>query len=257
LIMGDNYTIRNCVIRDQLAEDIPGKRYPGFYFHNGNNLLLENNDIYGNGAGGQVYPGPWNNVVIRNNRIHHNNTKLTTQTIGGITVSKDSSLFPITNVQIYNNLIYNNGNINAAAAWGINIAYGVEGAKIWNNTIYGQIAIGDGGYGIAINGTPPVNTVIQNNIVYQNSGGAIANGGIGTIIDHNFTTNPSFVNAAAFNFDLPTSSPAIDAGVALSHVTTDIKNISRPQGAAYDIGAYEIGTGDSSPPSAPRNLTVN
>jgi hypothetical protein len=34
-------------------------------------------------------------------------------------------------------------------------------------------------------------------------------------------------------------SPAIDTGVTLAVVTTDIEGTSRPQGSSYDIGAYE------------------
>ena len=36
-----------------------------------------------------------------------------------------------------------------------------------------------------------------------------------------------------------TGSPAINAGVTLSTVTTDFDGVSRPQGGVYDIGAYE------------------
>jgi len=48
------------------------------------------------------------------------------------------------------------------------------------------------------------------------------------------------VNAAAHDFHLQATSPAIDAGAALSAVPTDASGISRSQGAGYDIGAYEF-----------------
>lgn len=35
-------------------------------------------------------------------------------------------------------------------------------------------------------------------------------------------------------------SPAIDAGTTISGITTDARGVSRPQGSAYDIGAYEL-----------------
>src|SRR5262249_10384362 len=65
--------------------------------------------------------------------------------------------------------------------------------------------------------------------------------GSGTIADHNTnrSINPLFVNAAAFDFALQAASPAIDAGMMLSAVPTDLVGIPRPQGAGYDIGAYE------------------
>jgi len=50
-----------------------------------------------------------------------------------------------------------------------------------------------------------------------------------------------FVNAGNGDFHLLVGSPAINAGVNLgSPYNTDINNISRPQGIAYDIGALEL-----------------
>ena len=49
----------------------------------------------------------------------------------------------------------------------------------------------------------------------------------------------SFVNAAAQDYHLVQSSPAIDAGRTLAGVTTDRDGETRPQGAGYDVGAYE------------------
>jgi hypothetical protein len=48
-----------------------------------------------------------------------------------------------------------------------------------------------------------------------------------------------FQNAAADQFALAAGSPAVDAGVAIGEVATDLLNIPRPQGTAYDVGAYE------------------
>ena len=54
--------------------------------------------------------------------------------------------------------------------------------------------------------------------------------------------DPLFVDAAGGDFTLQAESPAIDAGTTLAQVTTDIDSNGRPQGAAYDIGAYEVAT---------------
>jgi hypothetical protein len=48
----------------------------------------------------------------------------------------------------------------------------------------------------------------------------------------------SFVNSAS-DFRLAAGSTAVDAGTTLSTCSPDISNISRPQGDAYDMGAYE------------------
>lgn len=49
----------------------------------------------------------------------------------------------------------------------------------------------------------------------------------------------AFVNAAGGNYSLVAGSPAIDAGVAIPEVTVDRAGTRRPQGAGYDVGAYE------------------
>ena len=58
--------------------------------------------------------------------------------------------------------------------------------------------------------------------------------------------DPLFINSATGDFNLQETSDAIDAGTTIATVTTDIIGVTRPQGAAYDIGAFEVvqgGTG--------------
>lgn len=53
--------------------------------------------------------------------------------------------------------------------------------------------------------------------------------------------DPQFVDLAGRDFRLKSSSPAIDAAVSGSiNPTTDIIGVSRPQGPASDLGAYEF-----------------
>ncbi len=56
--------------------------------------------------------------------------------------------------------------------------------------------------------------------------------------------NPLFVNLGSNPPDLKlqSTSIAVDAGLTLTYVINDFNGISRPQGAAYDIGAYEYQT---------------
>jgi len=58
---------------------------------------------------------------------------------------------------------------------------------------------------------------------------------------HSIVATPAqlFVDPAHQNYQLKPGSPAIDAGVALLDVPTDILDVKRPQGVAYDIGSYE------------------
>ena len=54
-----------------------------------------------------------------------------------------------------------------------------------------------------------------------------------------YQVDPLFINPDSYNFNLQTGSPAIDHGIDIG-MTTDIKGVIRPQGADYDIGAYEF-----------------
>ena len=62
----------------------------------------------------------------------------------------------------------------------------------------------------------------------------------------------AFSNAAGHDYQLSAGSSAIDKGVTIAEVTTDRAGSRRPQGAAYDVGAYERGHR----PAPPTNLRV-
>jgi hypothetical protein len=75
----------------------------------------------------------------------------------------------------------------------------------------------------------------------------------GTDNGNNLTdTDPLFVDDTFSNPDLQlqSGSPCIDAGATISAITVDFLGVSRPQGSAYDIGAYEfVDTGPSFTPT--------
>jgi hypothetical protein len=65
--------------------------------------------------------------------------------------------------------------------------------------------------------------------------------GSGTLplfLSSTINADPDFVSPAASNFQLQAGSPAIDAGVT-SVAAWDFNGVPRPQGIAYDIGAFE------------------
>jgi len=59
---------------------------------------------------------------------------------------------------------------------------------------------------------------------------------------HSFVATPAqlFVNAGGNDYHLSASSPAVNTGTTLADVPTDLSGLSRPQGGAYDVGAYEL-----------------
>jgi hypothetical protein len=114
--------------------------------------------------------------------------------------------------------------------------------------------------GIGLINTPYL--TVLNNIFYNNDSGSQVNdqdSKVGSVWDYNvhypdfswphkqpefdqhsmFGVDPLFVNPESGDFHLRVDSPAIDAGVALSDFNYDKHIVSRPQGAAWDIGAYE------------------
>jgi purple acid phosphatase-like protein len=66
---------------------------------------------------------------------------------------------------------------------------------------------------------------------------------------NSFVSNPAalFVDAAANDYHLSATSPAVDTGASLGAPNVDIEGNGRPVGSAYDIGAYELG--GTSPPA--------
>ena len=57
--------------------------------------------------------------------------------------------------------------------------------------------------------------------------------------DHTFYLDPLFIDAANGSLRVQTGSPCIDSGTADGAPAMDIGGTQRPQGAGFDIGAYE------------------
>ena len=176
------------------------------------------------------------------------------------------------NVTIENNILYN-----IERGWGVQVYNGdgqvPDHLSVLNNTFafanpwrQGQI----------IFGVQTTNALIENNVFYKpltaavyfdppftNSSITLANNVVtetfvamsydGSTVLHDPTsaagatysnnkeaTDPKLFCPSAYDFRLVSGSPAIDAGLTLSGVTNDFSGITRPQGAGYDMGAYEF-----------------
>jgi parallel beta-helix repeat protein len=213
----------------------------GFYVFTSDNLI-EGNRIYSNnGYGIHLYdnagPQNVNRNVVRNNRIYDNGTGGGSNF--GIVVAWGADNL------IYNNLIYRNRG-------GILVYSKSANTSVFNNTVYKN----GPSPGIALQYYASAPTV-RNNIVYANGSNVEDYGGTGTSrIDHNVTTEPRFVDADAADFRLQPGSVAEDAGTTVTNVPADYAGVTRPQGSAYDIGAYERQQSGKSVPSAPRKLRI-
>lgn len=156
-----------------------------------------------------------NNTIV-GNRIYE--TGQIAKSTPGIAITKGRGNL------VMNNILFSN-------AQGIHINYGTVDSKIFNNTVYNTQFAGialydsDGGQ-------------VLNNIVFRNATNVLNNAS-NSRIDKNLTEEPSFVDAARNDFRLKAGSAAIDTGTPLAPVTSDFNGVPRPQGAGYDIGAYE------------------
>lgn len=205
----------------------------GIYNTGGSNVIIDGCNIYSNlGYGIQNYEsdGFYNisSCITRNNVIYNNGRAAATTSYGIVESGSVNSL-------VYNNIIYSN-------CGGILIYSGAENTGLYFNTIYNNTAAGgssSGGIDMQYFASAPT---IESNIVYLNESGINNNGG-GTgapTISNNYTSNPTFVNAGAANFNLQASSGAIAYGLYNSSIPTDSTGYMRPNPPA--AGAYEYQT---------------
>ena len=183
-------------------------------------------------------------------------------------------------VQAYNNIVYSVGTGPDPSDGGSNYACinspgitntgstGTGTAEWFNNTLYDCGPRGSGASGAfnVASGSP--NVRIRNNLVVLKAGenylepqgnASLISGlnnlwfGIGngpSNLSSNVNTDPRFTNLSSFDFHLQSGSPAINQGVNTG-IPADFDGISRPQGTAYDIGAFEFGSGTGTTPSKP------
>jgi parallel beta-helix repeat protein len=196
----------------------------GIYIKTDDNLIA-GNEFYSNYAIGINAYGSRN--TLRSNILRGNGTR------GGPApaINIGSSSYPLDSSDnlIFNNVIYDNPG-------GIQIYTNTVRTRVFNNTIYRNTAL----FGIHAQ-YYKAGTIIRNNIIYSNATNYLDSGGqaAAPTYDHNLTTNPSFVNADAYDFRLQASSAAVDTGASASEVPDDATGVARPQGGAFDIGAFE------------------
>jgi hypothetical protein len=107
---------------------------------------------------------------------------------------------------------------------------------------YNSIFAGNNGYGIWRRGSFGAG-VASNCLFYGNTNGPVRGNEMTVIGNAKSGRDPRFVNAAALDYRLQTNSPAAAAGLGLSGapfgITNDALGVARPQGGAWDLGAYE------------------
>jgi hypothetical protein len=159
-------------------------------------------------------------------------------------------------VRISNNIAYNTdlSGMEVSLA-GDTSRHQMRNITIINNTFYHNGSVWGGG--IFVENSDADNLVIRNNICSQNVLFQIGVEQVGSnlTIDHNLVDGPKgndendgvdvvegdpmFVSPLGGDFHLRSGSPAIDAGSSDDAPSDDFDGAPRPQGAGYDIGAFE------------------
>ena len=252
----------------------------GFVIYNGgHDVLIAGNDIHDvgrlctdttNGETGIFIANA--NVTVEANSIHDigrfapgengcsMSTSYYTNHDHGVYVNGNSTAAGANNATIVNNVFWNN-----ARGWSVQVYPGsIANLSILNNTFANPNPYSDGHI---IMGASTTNGRIVNNVFYNPKTAGInfyAGSHSNLVVANNLssravsTATPggvSFLNNLQnvdpqlnSSFQPSSISPAVDAGMTLSGVPDDIAGTSRPQGAAWDIGAFELPAGAPPPP---------
>ncbi|MBN2767328.1 MAG: right-handed parallel beta-helix repeat-containing protein [Paludibacteraceae bacterium] len=233
--------------------------------------LIENNRAYTTAGGIRVQGAGFTNVtdcVIRSNKgLDDAGTVFKP----GAAIYTNSSNNNFTNCLIYNNsgtnvIYFNGGNITNSTIVNnvgqVYIASATASITMTNTIVWGNktSATGETNTGITSNITNK-NTIISNSAVYptlasdaytQTDNLALELGndsqdgakGPGFVLPTTFfghaTTSEQTTELETSDWSIKYTSAALNSGKTISGFTTDLAGLTRAQGSAYDMGAYEL-----------------
>jgi parallel beta-helix repeat protein len=199
--------------------------------------LIEGNVIYGNGTAGgaAINLDGVQDSVVRNNLLYGNHAT------GIVNYHGDGAVGP-SGMQILHNTV----DQAADGRWAL-LIWNSDGPNVVrNNILYNRhptrgsitylvpqdVLTTDSDYNVMDKVTPDDDGIIYTLAQWQALGHephSVLPGSLASL----------FVNANGGDYHLPSGSPAVDAGQTLASVTVDLEGRPRPQGTAYDVGAYE------------------
>lgn len=251
-LINNSFGITNSTITGNTSLDDGGGIYVNGSINSNNPALLSilNSTVSNNTGpdGGGIFILSFASVVIDSSTFSGN----TATSAGGAAINNDGAILTVINSTISGNTIsagsqggggiFNNG---AAAVAGIT-----------STTISSNSSPSATGGGILNNGGT---VTLKNTIVANNTGGncvgTVGNGGTnlqfpGTTCGGSITSADPLLQPLANNGgptltqSLGAGSPAINAGDSCPPPPSDQRDVSRPQGSACEIGAFECQTGE-------------
>ena len=235
------------------------------------NISSYGNPSYGaEYSAGGIYVDGGRDIIVQRNVV--------TLSDIGIEIASEHSGRATSNITVSNNIIYNN-KIAGIAMGGYDDQRGsTRDCKVINNTLYHNDTRMDGNGELLLQ-FDIKNNIIKNNIFNANSQSILISNlypqNTGSVVDYNLYfspeesenstwqwmgityigfdsyragtsgdanglfANPKFINPSEADFHLQQSSPAIDKGSSINAPSNDFDGNLRPQGAGYDLGAYE------------------
>jgi len=181
--------------------------------------------------------GPVNNLTFRNNIFLMNDPGYCAMSL--YHVGDTPGIF-IENISVVNNTFVHKNGSATGAIW----MRAIRNSTVKNNIFYDYCSELVKSYVNFYTDLPSENINIGNNCVYNTSGAYPNNGAYPNDL---WMTNPEFVNLESADFHIKSNSPCIDKGEILSTVPNDYDGNLRPQGAGYDIGAYEYVQSNQAP----------
>ncbi len=175
---------------------------------------------------------------------------------GGIVVASEKGGL-VEDIRVYNNIVHDNVVGLLVAGYGEPKHAPMKNIKMINNTVFRNGGAKGNGGGIAVWNNNATGVVIRSNICSQNVKFQITvNSQKNATVDHNLIDDfrggwgetrgddsvsgrPGFVDPPSLNFHLRENSPAVNRGSTVDAPSDDHAGTPRPQGAGYDIGAYE------------------
>jgi hypothetical protein len=176
-------------------------------------LTIRNTEAYGFRAG------------LIGNMAAFNIKETVDAVLDGVTVYSSEIAFRLrgpANVRVQNAVVHD-------VDYGVRYEDNIQGVRIWNST-FGS------GVGVAFRAASSSGSVLDvQNVAFLGSSRPVEASGPSNLA----LGAGSFVDAAKHNYQLTATSPANDSGNTLAEVTADRQGTKRPQGAGYDVGAYE------------------